>query len=100
MSNKDDIRAQYPDEINLQSPDYEAGWNNALAHAASLQQDQQRDVEQALAADREAALRDVFAAAALSGMVAADRGAHSAPVIAREAYFYADAMLAVRKVGR
>ena len=99
--NKDDIRGTYPDEINMLSKDYEAGWNNALAHAASQQADQQEGVEKALAADREAALRDVFATAALGAIVANPQAFHAWNVdptsVAQRAYRYADAMLAERK---
>jgi hypothetical protein len=72
-------------------------------------QDQQKAVEKALAADREAALRDVFAAAALSGYIACDPkdvcrndGSRfgrpiTADDLAQLAYEQADAMLAARK---
>jgi hypothetical protein len=56
--------------------------------------DEQREmVDAALAADREASLRDMFAAAALAGVVPH----FSYKDAAKEAYFYADAMLAARK---
>lgn len=54
-------------------------------------------VEAALKADREAALRDMFAAAALSGIVA--KGGWSKENAARIAYEHADAMLTARKAG-
>ena len=54
-------------------------------------------VEEALAADREATLRDVFAAAALSALVGRYDREDSIVAIARAAYLYADNMLAVRK---
>lgn len=57
-------------------------------------QEQQKAVEAALAADREAALRDVFAAAALSALIGKLSDIDSIPV---HAYRYADAMLAARK---
>ena len=61
-------------------------------------QDDARDaaVESALKADREAALRDVFACSAMGALIA--QGAVDAEwQIAQAAYGYADAMLAARK---
>jgi len=55
---------------------------------------QQVAVEAALAADREAALRDVFAASALGALIAIHCPVHST---AEEAYLYADAMMKARK---
>jgi hypothetical protein len=57
--------------------------------------DEQKSVEAALAADREASLRDMFAAAALGAIVS------RSPVMpgeaAQAAYTYADAMMFKRK---
>lgn len=62
---------------------------------------QQAVVEAALAADREAALRDVFAGVALGGMLASapvvDRSTVNKPLWARLSYEWADAMLEARK---
>lgn len=61
---------------------------------------QQAAVEAALAADREAALRDVFAASALAAIIA-EGGSYFTPtqqaMQADRAYEYADAMLKARK---
>lgn len=59
-------------------------------------QDHQKAVEAALAADREAALRDVFAAAALSALVA-NYPRDMFLSVADWSYKYADAMLTKRK---
>jgi hypothetical protein len=60
-------------------------------------QDEARDaaVEEALKADRESALRDVFACSAMAALIS--RGETSGYVI-REAYAFADAMMVARKV--
>jgi hypothetical protein len=69
----------------------------------SLEEVQHEAVEKALAADREASLRDMFAAAALGAMLA-DRSRCTDdwwPLdIARHTYTYADAMLQARKEKR
>lgn len=61
--------------------------------------DQQEVVEAALAADREAALRDVFAASALGALIVQEgRNYRLDPhTVALKSYVYADAMLAARK---
>lgn len=63
-------------------------------------EDEQKMVEKALAADREAALRDVFAAAALGALVVQEgRNYRLDPgILASKSYVYADAMLEARKV--
>jgi hypothetical protein len=73
-----------------------------VRHKGDLfQPDQQATVEAALAADREAALRDVFAATALGAMIASaplcDRSHINKRVWAGVAYDWADAMLKARK---
>ena len=62
--------------------------------------DQQSAVEAALAADREAALRDVFATAALGGIIVENGGytdGRMQEAQCRMAYAYADAMMEARK---
>ena len=64
---------------------------------------QQAAVEAALKADREAALRDVFAAAALSGILACFKDHYnysSKASRAALAYEYADLMLDARKAAK
>lgn len=75
---------------------------NGRDEEAQAQEKTAAAVEAALAADREAALRDVFAAAALGAILA--HTSYSNPrmqaVQCRDAYSYADLMLEVRKEGR
>jgi hypothetical protein len=71
--------------------EYEMGWQAGQAHA---EEEASRNVEAALAADREAALRDVFAAAALGALVMRGRTPADA---ADGSYNYADAMMETRK---
>jgi hypothetical protein len=78
---------------------------NPEAEIARLVEDQRHTVEEAteaveaaLAADREAALRDVFAAAALGALIARGHFDPGHPHgVACDAYRHADAMMHVRK---
>jgi hypothetical protein len=66
------------------------------------QMEKEAMVERALAADREAALRDVFAASALGALLTVPGYDHpaNATTLAQRAYHYADTMLDERKHGR
>lgn len=82
--NKDEIRGTYPDEA--------VQGGTAMHQAVEA-------VEAALAADREAALRDVFATAALGAFLCAPGhyAANDPTSVAQRAYHYADAMVEERK---
>ena len=62
----------------------------------NVEESMQEAVEGALAADREAALRDVYAGVALGGFIAQGK---LIPAAVNEAWYAADLMLAARRKG-
>jgi hypothetical protein len=75
----------------------EADRLGVLAVKPSAEESMQQAVENALAADREAALRDVYAGVALGGFIA--KGIMTTLAV-EEAWYAADLMLVARRKGR